>query len=286
MKHIVTLSFTLFVAFTTKGQNIYDFITTYGYENYVENPQKLLAQNKIIKETIYNFKSLQSNSDSVEAEQFFYDEGGNGLKILRVRFGDSSRYAYNSSNLLNDVTTWSCCRNIGAKQVTRYNYDKRSGDYSKIWYDMNEPEKVTSEITYQVNKKELTLTKSSYSFYSKYSGDKGEKKLSEVEVFKYNKDWYLTGMERTYAGKVDKKYTFTLDKNNNYLQGEMLSLIYDTDKTEYIFDSQNRVVKMISSYNNKPSVREFLYNADGTIFQETLTRKEGVSVRKHYYTKR
>ncbi len=66
----------------------------------------------------------------------------------------------------------------------------------------------------------------------------------------------------------------------------MVSLIYDTDKTEYIFDNQNRVVKMISNYNNKPSVREFLYNADGTIFQETLTRKEGVSVRKHYYTKR
>lgn len=283
MKYLVILSITLFFAFTTRGQNIYDFLTIYGYENYVENPQKLLVENKIIKETIYNFKSLQPNSDSVEAEQFFYDEGGNGLKILRVRLGDSSRYTYNSSNLLNDVTTWSCCRNIGAKQVTRYYYDKRSGDYSKISYDMREPEKVSSEVTYKVNKREFTQIISRY-YYSGYSEIR-EKKLSEVEVFNYNKDWYLTGMERTSAGKVDKKYTFALDKNNKYLKGEMVSLIYDTDKTEYIFDSQSRVVKIISSYNNKPSVREFLYNADGTIFQEMLTRKEAVSVRRHYYTK-
>lgn len=283
MKHIVILSITLFFAFTTRGQNIYDFLTIYGYENYVENPQKLLVENKIIKETIYNFKSLQPNSDSVKAEQFFYDEGGNGLKILRVLFGDSSKYTYTSSNLLNDVTTWSCCRNIGAKQVTRYNYDKRSGDYSRISYDQLEPEKVSSEVTYKVNKKEFTQIISRY-YYSGYSEIR-EKKLSEVEVFNYNKDWYLTGMERTSAGKVDKKYTFALDKNNKYLKGEMVSLIYDTDKTDYIFDNQNRVVKMITNYNNKTSVREFLYNADGTIYQEMLTRKEAVSVRRHYYTK-
>lgn len=301
MKHIVVIIVTLFFALTTQGQAIFDYLRTYGNggfllersrdQGFFKTPFQLLKNNKIVKEVIYDFKSSQPNSDSTKKEEFFYDNKGNGLLRLRVSYRDSYTdslgYTYNKQGIheiIKKTTDISFPSGISFF-LTSFGYDTLTGDYSEYEYDYQiKPEKLNGEIAHRVNEKDSTYTISRYIHNYRTGG----KILSWQQIFKLNKDGYLTGMEETQFNvgeKTARKFTFVLDKNNKYIKGVSVSSKEGSYKEEFVFDNQNRIVKIINKLDKKLRIKEFVYNVDGTIYKEITTNDESIEVKKHYYTK-